>query len=246
MSNEGIEVKLVIDANSLEIPDVSDIVEDVVESTSFENAVDSMCEGWFENSNVYYHEDRLDTLESRLDDMESESYDEEDGDLRETVSALTTRHFALKDKVVALEEGDSFFTDVRYAHLKEAVSDIQEAFEEQDSKYDSIISDMEYTLNEWDFDQMQDDLNRDEEAIDDLKDRVNTLEINAEITAYIPEINDRLDNIEDKLRTDTTEEYAWESFQPRLLALSERVLKLEEINKRLMYIIHNIQGVDLP
>ena len=224
MSNEGIEVKLVIDANSLEIPDVSDIVEDVVESTSFENAVDSMCEGWFENSNVYYHEDRLDTLESRLDDMESESYEEEDGDLRETVSALTTRHFALKDKVVALEEGDSFFTDVRYAHLKEAVSDLQE----------------------WNFDEMQDDLNRDEEAIDDLKDRVNTLEINAEITEYIPEINDRLDNIEDKLRTDTTEEYAWESFQPRLLALSERVLKLEEINKRLMYIIHNIQGVDLP
>ena len=110
MSKEGIEVKLVIDANELKIPlpDECDIVEDVIESTDFENAVDSMCEGWFENSNVYYHEDRLDSLESRLDDIESESKsesdDEEDGDLRETVSALTVRHFALKDKVVALED----------------------------------------------------------------------------------------------------------------------------------------------
>ena len=73
MSKEGIEVKLVIDANELKIPlpDECDIVEDVIESTDFENAVDSMCEGWFENSNVYYHEDRLDSLESRLDDIES-------------------------------------------------------------------------------------------------------------------------------------------------------------------------------
>ena len=100
MSNEGIEVKLVLDVDTLGIPDVSDIVDDVTMSSSFENAVDSMCEGWFENSNVYYHEDRLDTLESRIDDMESESNDEDN----EELEALTVRHFALKDRVNAIEE----------------------------------------------------------------------------------------------------------------------------------------------
>tara|TARA_Y100001973_G_C5154200_1_gene309814 strand:- start:380 stop:973 length:594 start_codon:yes stop_codon:yes gene_type:complete len=197
MSNEGIEVKLVIDANDLKIPlpDECDIVEDVIESTDFENAVDSMCEGWFENSNVYYHEDRLDSLESRLDDMESESNDEEDGDLGETVSALTVRHFALKDRVVALEEGDSFFTDVRYAHLKEAVSDLQE----------------------WNFDEMQDDLNRDEVAIDMLQKRVDELE------KVLPEDSGN-----------------------SMAMLILRVERLEMINERLLHIIHNVQGVDLP
>ncbi len=201
MSKEGIEVKLVIDANELKIPlpDECDIVEDVIESTDFENAVDSMCEGWFENSNVYYHEDRLDSLESRLDDIESESKsesdDEEDGDLRETVSALTVRHFALKDKVVALEEGDSFFTDVRYAHLKEAVSDLQE----------------------WNFDEMQDDLNRDEVAIDILQKRVDELE------RVLPEDSGN-----------------------SMAMLILRVERLEMINERLLHIIHNVQGVDLP
>lgn len=237
MSKEGIEVKLVIDANELKIPlpDECDIVEDIIESTDFENAVDSMCEGWFENSNVYYHEDRLDTLESRLDDMESESYDKEDGDLRETVnyenvvedvsrkvvqtydfsddveSALQSSDtlYELNDRLDVfaknlddvngrlgkLEEGESFSTDVRYAHLKEAVSDLQE----------------------WNFDEMQDDLNRDEVAIDILQKRVDELE------RVLPEDSGN-----------------------SMAMLILRVERLEMINERLLHIIHNVQGVDLP
>ena len=82
------------------------------------------------------------------------------------------------------------------------------------------VSDLQNTFEEYDFDQMQDDLNRDEEAIDDLKDRVNT--------------------IEDKLGTDWSEEDNRE-----ISRLQERVDKLEEINKRLFHLIHNIQGVSL-
>lgn len=136
MSNEGIEVKLVLDVDTLDIPDVSDIVDDVTESSSFENAVDSMCESWFENSNVYYHEDRLDSLESRLDDMDKESDNEED------------------------------------------------------------------------------------EELDALKDRVNA--------------------IEEKLSTEP------EASEDSLSVLALRVKRLEQINERLLHIIHNVQGVDLP
>ena len=82
------------------------------------------------------------------------------------------------------------------------------------------VGDMQSTLDEYDFDQMQDDLNRDEEAIDDIK--------------------GRLDTIEDKLGTDWSEEDNRE-----ISRLQERVDKLEEINKRLFHIIHNIQGVSL-
>ena len=67
---------------------------------------------------------------------------------------------------------------------------------------------------------MQDDLSRDEDAIDDLK--------------------NRLDTIEDKLGTDWSEEDNRE-----ISRLQERVDKLEEINKRLFHLIHNIQGVSL-
>ena len=54
------------------------------------------------------------------------------------------------------------------------------------------------------------------------------------------EIGDRLDTIEDKLGTDWSEEDNRE-----ISRLQERVDKLEEINKRLFHIIHNIQGVKL-
>ena len=82
------------------------------------------------------------------------------------------------------------------------------------------VGDIQHTLDEYDFDQMQDDLSRDEDAIDDLK--------------------NRLDTIEDKLGTDWSEEDNRE-----ISRLQERVDKLEEINKRLFHLIHNIQGVSL-
>ena len=83
------------------------------------------------------------------------------------------------------------------------------------------VNDLQHTLEEYDLMQMQDDLNRDEEAIDDLK--------------------GRLDTIEDKLGMDD-----WSEEDNREISrLQERVGKLEEINKRLFHLIHNIQGVKL-
>ena len=89
------------------------------------------------------------------------------------------------------------------------------------------VSDLQNTVEEYDFDQMQDDLNRDEEAIDDLKDRVNT--------------------IEDKLSIDTSEEdqRTIDGLQERVLELEKNVANLMAINERQMHIIKNIQGVEL-
>ena len=101
------------------------------------------------------------------------------------------------------------------------------------------VGDIQHTLDEYDFDQMQDDLNRDEEAIDDIKGRLDTLEEEAGLD-WRTEFGDRLDTIEDKLGTDWYEEDNRE-----ISRLQERVDKLEEINKRLFHIIHNIQGVSL-
>tara|TARA_R100001086_G_scaffold249908_1_gene191753 strand:+ start:3199 stop:3717 length:519 start_codon:yes stop_codon:yes gene_type:complete len=83
------------------------------------------------------------------------------------------------------------------------------------------VSELQDEIGEYDFMQMQDDLNRDEEAIDDLKDRVDT--------------------IEDKLGMDVADEDVYDSIRD----LTSRVEKLEEINKRLFHLIHNIQGVPL-
>ena len=101
------------------------------------------------------------------------------------------------------------------------------------------VSELQDEIGEYDFMQMQDDLNRDEEAIDDLKDRVGTLEEEAGLD-WRTEFGDRLDTIEDKLGTDWSEEDNRE-----ISRLQERVDKLEEINKRLFHLIHNIQGVPL-
>ena len=101
------------------------------------------------------------------------------------------------------------------------------------------VSELQDEIGEYDFMQMQDDLNRDEEAIDDLKDRVGTLEEEAGLD-WRTEFGDRLDTIEDKLGTDWSEEDNRE-----ISRLQERVDKLEEINKRLFHLIHNIQGVSL-
>lgn len=102
------------------------------------------------------------------------------------------------------------------------------------------VGDIQNTLDEYDFDQMQDDLNRDEEAIDDLKDRVNTLEEEAGLD-WRTEFGDRLDTIEDKLAdwqgTDWSEEDNRE-----ISRLQERVDKLEEINLRLFNVMKNING----
>jgi predicted DNA-binding protein YlxM (UPF0122 family) len=82
------------------------------------------------------------------------------------------------------------------------------------------VAEIQNIVEDYSFEEIQDDLNRDEEAIHDIK--------------------DRLDTIEDKLGTDWSEEDNRE-----ISRLQERVDKLEEINKRLFHIIHNIQGVKL-
>ena len=89
------------------------------------------------------------------------------------------------------------------------------------------VSDLQHTLEEYDLMQMQDDLNRDEEAIDDLK--------------------DRLETIEEKLGTDWSEEDNREisRLQDRVLKLEENVAKLLQINERQAMIIKNIQGVTI-
>ena len=89
------------------------------------------------------------------------------------------------------------------------------------------VSDLQHTLDEYDFMQMQEDLNRDEEAIDDLK--------------------DRLETIEEKLGTDWSEEDNREisRLQDRVLKLEEDVAKLLQINERQAMIIKNIQGVTI-
>ena len=89
------------------------------------------------------------------------------------------------------------------------------------------VSYLQHTLEEYDLMQMQDDLNRDEEAIDDLK--------------------DRLETIEEKLGTDWSEEDNREisRLQDRVLKLEEDVAKLLQINERQAMIIKNIQGVTI-
>lgn len=94
------------------------------------------------------------------------------------------------------------------------------------------VDDLQRTIEEWDVGQMQEDLNElTGPAIDAINDRLHTF-------------RDRLDTIEDKLSAET-EEHAWQSFQERILKLENSVTKLEEINKRLFHIIHNVQGVEL-
>ena len=100
------------------------------------------------------------------------------------------------------------------------------------------VSELQDTVGEYDFEQMQDDLNRDEEAIDDLKDRVGTLEEEAGLD-WRTEFGDRLDTVEDKLCMEDGSVYN------SVRDLISRVEKLEEINKRLFHIIHNVQGVPL-
>ena len=76
------------------------------------------------------------------------------------------------------------------------------------------------------------------EAIDDLKDRVGTLEEEAGLD-WRTEFGDRLDTVEDKLCMEDGSVYN------SVRDLISRVEKLEEINKRLFHIIHNVQGVPL-
>tara|TARA_R100001463_G_scaffold4829_4_gene17243 strand:- start:3904 stop:4311 length:408 start_codon:yes stop_codon:yes gene_type:complete len=135
MSNEKIEVRLVLDANELPSPnvDVDSIVEAVVESYDFDNAVDRQIN------------DRIESLESDIHT------------------------------------------------LKENTED-------------------------YDFDLMGDDLRRDEVAIDGLNKRVDELE-----TLMLPEDSG-----------------------DRMSMLILRVERLEKINERLLHVIHNVQGVDLP
>ena len=88
------------------------------------------------------------------------------------------------------------------------------------------VDDLQRTLEEWDMSQMQDDLNRDEQAIDEINDRLHTF-------------RDRLDTVEDKLSAEP------EDSGNSVAMLVLRVERLEEINKRLMHIISNVQGEQL-
>jgi len=156
---------------------------------------------------------------------------------------------------------DSWMGNSDLYYLPDTVSELQHAFEEQDSKYDSIISDMEHTLNEYDFDQIQDDLNRDEEAIDDLKERVRVLEGSAEDLEEVDNsqanrlrtleednLHERLEKVEGRLDMDDwSEEDNREisGLQDRVLELEKHVANLLAINERQMHIIKNIQGVTI-
>lgn len=171
MSNNEIEVKLVLDSTQLnggfDTPEFGDAVE-----TVFRNRSSFVCD-LSDMMNVVPRED--------IADYVFNSYDF-DTNVENVVDAV-------------IQNSDLYY-------LPDTVGDIQ------------------HTLDEYDFDQMQDDLNRDEEAIDDLK--------------------DRLDTIEEKLGTDWSEEDNRE-----ISRLQERVDKLEQINERLFHIIHNVQGVSL-
>ncbi len=156
-------------------------------------------------------------------------------DLMDDIKQSVCESYSLESAI------ESYIGNSELYYLPDTVEDLRNDFEEQDSKYDSLISDMQHTLNEYDFDQMQDDINRDEEDIADLKDRVNTLEGEAGLD-WRTEFGDRLDTVEDKLSTNATEEYAWESFQGRILELEKSVAKLEEINLRLFNVMKNING----
>lgn len=171
MSNNEIEVKLVLDSTQLnggfDTPEFGDAVE-----TVFRNRSSFVCD-LADMMNVMPREDIADYIFNGYDF---------DQNVEIVVDAV-------------IQNSDLYY-------LPDTVSDIQS------------------TLDEYDFDQIQDDLNRDEEAIDDLK--------------------DRLDTIEEKLGTDWSEEDNRE-----ISRLQERVDKLEQINERLFHIIHNVQGVSL-
>ena len=171
MSNNEIEVKLVLDSTQLntgfDVPEFGDAVE-----TVFRDRSSFVCD-LSDMMNVVPRED--------IADYVFNSYDF-DTNVENVVDAV-------------IQNSDLYY-------LPDTVGDIQ------------------HTLDEYDFDQMQDDLSRDEEDIDDIK--------------------GRLDTIEDKLGTDWSEEDNRE-----ISRLQERVDKLEEINKRLFHIIHNVQGVSL-
>tara|TARA_R100001463_G_scaffold38759_3_gene83201 strand:+ start:4377 stop:5003 length:627 start_codon:yes stop_codon:yes gene_type:complete len=107
------------------------------------------------------------------------------------------------------------------------------------------VSDLQSSFEEYDLMQMQDDLNRDEEAIDNLKNEFQ--EQDGKWDSFVGDIRDRLDTIEDKLSIDTSEEgyRTIDGLQERVLELEKNVANLMAINERQMHIIHNIQGVEL-
>lgn len=89
------------------------------------------------------------------------------------------------------------------------------------------VDDLQRTIEEWDVSQMQEDLNElTGPAIDAINDRLHTF-------------RDRLDTVEDKLSAEP------EDSGNSVAMLVLRVERLEEINKRLMHIISNVQGEQL-
>ena len=111
---------------------------------------------------------------------------------------------------------DSTINSIDFENAVDAAVDI--SIQNSDLYYlPDTVEDLRHLVDEYDFRQMQDDLDRDEEAIDDIR--------------------GRLDMIEDKLGTDWSEEDNRE-----ISRLQERVEKLEEINLRLFHIMKNVNG----
>tara|TARA_R110002020_G_scaffold132420_5_gene295711 strand:+ start:20753 stop:21286 length:534 start_codon:yes stop_codon:yes gene_type:complete len=135
---------------------------------------------------------------------------------------------------------EQVFRDRSSNDLIRELMDVPDRGELDDYKYDIInSSDFEESVHaSVDSYIHNSDLHYLPDTVSDLQDTVE--EVDGKWDSFVGEIGDRLDTIEDKLGTDWSEEDNRE-----ISRLQERVDKLEEINKRLFHIIHNIQGVKL-
>ena len=97
---------------------------------------------------------------------------------------------------------------------------------------------------EYDLDEIQDDLKRDDERIYELKERIDALEAerlkeHTNKLDWRTEFGNRLEALEDKVLGEAVD------LNASVATLILRVDRLEEINERLMYLIRNIQGVEI-
>ena len=125
--------------------------------------------------------------------------------------------------------------------------DVESALQSSDSMYEindrldvfaENLDDLKGYVEEYDLDEMQDDLRRDDERIDELKSRVDELEEEGKLD-WRTEFGNRLEALEDKVLGEVVDTSASTAM------LTLRVDRLEEINERLIYLIRNIQGVEI-
>tara|TARA_R100000152_G_C6674112_1_gene109673 strand:+ start:50 stop:550 length:501 start_codon:yes stop_codon:yes gene_type:complete len=125
--------------------------------------------------------------------------------------------------------------------------DVESALQSSDTLYElndrldvfaETLDDTRNYVYEYDLDEIQDDLRRDDERIDELKERVDALEAEGKLD-WRTEFGTRLEALEDKVLGEVVDSSA------SVAMLVLRVDRLEEINERLMYLIRNIQGVEI-